>query len=87
MLASVEIYKGIEFVRISHLPADQQEKIKASIKRDQIIKILIGNTLADDCVQYHHYKAWFLHTYPAKVIISQTAAVAQAGLALSQKVN
>lgn len=87
MLAPVEIYKGIEFVRISHLPADQQEKIKGSIKRDQIIKILIGNTLADDCVQYHDYKAWFIQTYPAKVITSQSAAIAKPELALSQKLN
>jgi hypothetical protein len=68
MLKPAEIYKGIEFVRISQLNAEQQEKIKASIKRDKIIKILIGNTLADDCVQYHDYKAWFIQTYPAKVI-------------------
>jgi hypothetical protein len=87
MLAPAEIYKGIEFVRIGLLPADQQEKIKGSIKRDLIIKILIGNTLADDCVQYHHYKAWFLQTYPAKVITSQSVAIAQPELALSQKLN
>lgn len=87
MLAPVEIYKGIEFVRISQLPAEQQEKLKHTIKRDKVIKILIGNTLADDCVQYHHYKAWFLQTYPAKVITPQSATMAQPELALSQKLN
>ena len=87
MLVPVEIYKGIEFVRVSHLPAEQQEKIKSTIKPDLIIKILIGNTLADDCVQYHHYKAWFLQTYPARVITPQAAANANPELALSQKLS
>lgn len=87
MLVPVEIYKGIEFVRIGLLPADQQEKIKVSIKRDQVIKILIGNTLADDCVQYHHYKTWFLQTYRAQVIAPQATPVTSPGLALSQKLN
>ena len=87
MLKPAEIYKGIEFVRISQLNAEQQEKIKALIKRDKIIKILIGNTLADDCVQYHDYKAWFIQTYPAKVITSQSAEFAKPELALSQKLN
>ncbi|MBX2895488.1 MAG: hypothetical protein KF763_08595 [Cyclobacteriaceae bacterium] len=87
MLVPAEIYKGIEFVRIGCLPANQQEKIKGSIERDQIIKILIGNTLADDCLQYHHYKAWFLQTYPAQILTSQPAAVVPSELALSQKLN
>jgi hypothetical protein len=70
MLKPAEIYKGIEFVRISQLPAEHQLQIKNSIKRDKIIKVLIGNVLADDCVQYHDYKAWFMKTYPTKVITS-----------------
>jgi hypothetical protein len=87
MLVPAEIYRGIEFVRIGLLPADQREKIKSTIKHDLIIKILIGNTLADDCVQYHHYKAWFLQTYPNKVITSQPTAVAPSDLVFSQKLN
>ncbi|MBN8651330.1 MAG: hypothetical protein J0L67_07875 [Cytophagales bacterium] len=87
MLKPAEIYKGIEFVRISQLNAEQQEKIKASIKRDKIIKILIGNTLADDCIQYHDYKAWFIQTYPAKVITAQASAPTQPSLALTSKLN
>ncbi len=70
MLKPAEIYKGIAFVRISQLPAEQKEKIRNSIKHDQIIKILIGNALADDCVQYHHYKLWFTETFAPPVISS-----------------
>jgi hypothetical protein len=70
MLKPAEIYKGIEFVRISQLPAEQQEKLKHTIKRDKIIKILIDNILVNDCVQYPDYKAWFMEIYPAKVIKS-----------------
>lgn len=77
MLKPAEIYKGIEFVRISQLPAEQQEKLKHTIKRDKVIKILIGNTLADDCVQYHDYKTWFLQTYPAKAINTQASTPTQ----------
>ncbi|MCE7862105.1 MAG: hypothetical protein DYG99_01040 [Bacteroidetes bacterium CHB5] len=74
MLAPAEIYKGIAFVRIGLLPADQQEKIKSSIKQDRVIKILIGNTLAEDCVQYHDYKRWFAEAFPAPVITPSAIA-------------
>lgn len=87
MLKPAEIFKGIEFVRISQLPVEQQDKLKLTIKRDKIIKILIGNTLADDCLQYHDYKAWFIETYPAKVITAPAVAPTQASLALTGKLN
>lgn len=87
MLKPAEIFKGIEFVRISQLPVEQQDKLKLTIKRDKIIKILIGNTLADDCLQYHDYKAWFIETYPAKVITVPAVAPTQASLALTGKLN
>ena len=73
MLKPAEIYKGIAFVRISQLPAEQKEKRRNSIKRDQIIKILIGNTLADDCVQYHDYKSWFIETYGSPATSTHSA--------------
>jgi len=87
MLVAAEIYKGIEFVRISHLPADQQEKIKRTIKRDLVIKILIGNTLAEDCVQYHHYKNWFTEAFPAQVITTSVPTKVPVALSLSSKLN
>ncbi|TXH30893.1 MAG: hypothetical protein E6Q96_01140 [Cyclobacteriaceae bacterium] len=84
MLKPAEIYKGIEFVRISQLPAEQQEKLIQTIKRDRIIKIMIGTTLADDCLQYHDYRAWFAQTYPAK---ANGPASPQLSHALNDKLN
>jgi hypothetical protein len=84
MLKPAEIYKGIEFVRIGQLPAEQKERIISTIRRDKIIKILIGNALADDCVQYNDYKTWFIETYPAKVIKLAGSSAAGA-LSLSGK--
>jgi hypothetical protein len=58
-----EIYKGIEFVRISNLPTEQSERIKASVPKEKIIKILKDEVILKDCLQYHHYQEWFRETY------------------------
>lgn len=58
-----EIYKGIEFVRISNLPKEQSERIKASVPKEKIIKILKDEVILKDCIQYHHYQDWFRETY------------------------
>lgn len=54
-----EFYKGIEYVRVSSLPADQKEKIKISLSQDKVIKILKDDNLIEDCIQYADYLAWF----------------------------
>ncbi len=59
MLAVAEVFGGIEFVRISQLPAEQQEKLKSGIAQDQIIKILKDGELLDGCIQYADYIRWF----------------------------
>jgi hypothetical protein len=59
MRVDSEIYKGIEYVRISNLPADQKEKISISLHNDKIIKILKEGTLISDCIQYSDYLIWF----------------------------
>jgi len=63
-----EIYKGIEFIRISKLSAEQKDKIRASFPKDKIIKILTEDeVLLNDCIQYHEYQEWFrLHNQPNK---------------------
>jgi hypothetical protein len=53
-----EIYKGIEFVRISKLPEDQSEYINASFPKEKIIKILRDEVILRDCIQYHDYQEW-----------------------------
>jgi len=63
-----EIYKGIEFVRISTLPEDQKQLIWTSIKRDKIIKILKSDCLLNDCIQVHDYEAWYSENYKSEII-------------------
>ncbi|HWA32533.1 MAG TPA: hypothetical protein VG737_00310 [Cyclobacteriaceae bacterium] len=54
----LENFKGIEFVRISSLPAEQKEKIWQSFQHDKIIKIVKDTTLLNDCILYNDYLSW-----------------------------
>lgn len=58
MRATSEVYKGIEFVRISSLPADQKSAIWNSFDREKIIKILKVDSLMNDCILYRDYLDW-----------------------------
>jgi hypothetical protein len=58
MRATSEVYKGIEFVRISSLPADQKVAIWNSFDREKIIKILKVDSLMNDCILYRDYLDW-----------------------------
>ena len=60
---SAEIYKGIEFVRISTLPEDQKTQITQTIDHSKIIKILRGKELLPDCVQVNDYANWMKENY------------------------
>jgi alpha-ketoglutarate-dependent taurine dioxygenase len=62
-MSQKEIYKGIEFVRISNLPKEQSEKIYAAFPKEKIIKILRDEVILRDCIQYHEYQEWFKETY------------------------
>lgn len=59
MLVEPEHYKGISFVRISMLPAEQRSKIRESFNRELIVKILRDNALINDCIVYDDYVSWF----------------------------
>jgi hypothetical protein len=59
MLVDPEHYKGISFVRISMLPAEQRVKIRESFSRELIVKILRDNALINDCIVYDDYVSWF----------------------------
>jgi hypothetical protein len=58
MKITSEIYKGIEFVRISSLGSEEKNQIWQTIQRDKIIKILRDNELLNDCIQYEDYVSW-----------------------------
>ena len=68
-----EIYKGIEFVRISALPDDQKQLIKSTLPSDKIIKILKENVLLNDCIQYHDYMQWSLDIHKHAAITREAA--------------
>jgi len=62
-MSQKEIYKGIEFVRISNLPKEQSEKIFAAFPKEKIIKILRDEVILKDCIQYHEYQDWVKAMY------------------------
>jgi hypothetical protein len=66
MLAASENYKGIKFIRISSLPSEQRNQIWKSLNPDIVIKILKGETLLADCVQYKHYLSWYENIFNSK---------------------
>jgi len=55
---NIENFKGIEFVRISAMPKDQQAKVWESFERDKIFKIITDQSLLNDCILYNDYAAW-----------------------------
>lgn len=54
----IETFKGIEFVRISSMSKDQQDKIWESFQHDKIIKIVRDQSLMNDCILYHDFTTW-----------------------------
>lgn len=58
MGAKIEQYKGIEFVRISSMPREQQLKVWESFDREKIIKIVTQESLMNDCIQYSDFASW-----------------------------
>jgi type III secretory pathway lipoprotein EscJ len=58
-----EIYRGIEFVRISNLPIEQSERILDSFPKESIIKILNDDVIIKDCIPYRDYQEWFKKFY------------------------
>ena len=59
MKAQSTIYKGIEYVQVSTLPADQREKLLKTINQSLLIKILVDGRLLSNCLLFKDYEAWF----------------------------
>jgi hypothetical protein len=53
-----EVYKGIEYVRISAMSKGEQELFWKTFQRDKIIRILQDQELLNDCVQFKDYQSW-----------------------------
>lgn len=56
----VRIYKGIEYVQLSALPAVQAESLKHTLNERTLIKILMDDEILSDCVLYSAYEKWFI---------------------------
>ncbi len=86
MMVKSKIYKGIEYVQISELPAEQQEILTQSIvKKNLIIKILINGKLVSDCLQFRDYSLWYESVFKATAILEEVAAKNMAKIMGSQK--
>ena len=57
------IYKGIEYVQVSTLPAEQREKLVKTINQGLLIKILVDGKLISNCLLFKDYEAWFEGVY------------------------
>jgi len=75
-MSQKEIYKGIEFVRISNLPKEQSERIHNAFPKEKIIKILKDEVILRDCIQYHEYQNWYKETYPQRDLVINKAEAA-----------
>lgn len=86
MKSPASVYKGIEFVSIQDLPAEQQFLLhnEHTIER---IKILIDEKIVSNCIQYKHYTAWYNESFePLKQVAVQerTVTFAQPSLAITK---
>jgi hypothetical protein len=63
MIAAIENYKGIEFVRISTLPEEQKRMIWTSEYQHKVIKILRDKELLSDCLPYDNYVEWYEQSF------------------------
>ena len=66
MKVNSTIYKGIEYVQVNSLPADQKEKLLQTINHELLIKILIDEKLIGNCLLFKDYEVWFDNIYKAQ---------------------
>jgi hypothetical protein len=71
MKTPLNVFKGIEYVRISQLPDDQRDKIKQTLRSHLIIKILMDGKIVSDCIQYKDYEIWYDEAFPNERALSQ----------------
>lgn len=63
-----ENYRGIQYIRLSNLPEEQQGLIHQWLSEDRLIKIVYKGILLDDCLQYSDYQNWFDHVMPKQSV-------------------
>lgn len=58
-MLEAEHFKGLVYIRISSLPPDQRNSIRAFYNQEKVIKIIKDNSLLNDCLLYEDYTHWF----------------------------
>jgi hypothetical protein len=77
MMIDSKKYKGIEYVQLDELPVMQQDKLRQTINRDLLIKIMIDGKIVNDCLQFKDYSFWYNSVYrPQAVSVSEAINVA-----------
>lgn len=61
------VYKGIEFIRLPELPANQQMLLQHNTQVERI-KILIDGKVNANCIQYKDYTAWYASVFVKSVV-------------------
>lgn len=74
MKAKAKFYRGIEFIQVSDLPAEQQVLLQHTSKPERI-KILIEGKIVGNCIQYKEYCEWFSAGYKTSVAPVKVDAV------------
>lgn len=59
MKVKSSVYKGIEYIQINTLPADQKLKLMETLNSELLIKILADGKLIGNCIQFKDYEFWF----------------------------
>ncbi len=85
MKAAAKTYRGIEFVGVGELAAQQQSALQANTSIERI-KILIDGKIVSNCIQYAHYVKWYADTFekPAPVTPALRQEVVRERLVVQQ---
>lgn len=68
-----EVYRGIEYIRISSLSQEEKEMIWSTFPQDKIIKIVRDKAVLNDCILYHDFVAWAAVPHQAKPIVAASS--------------
>ncbi len=73
MKVQATIFKGIEFVNLQDLPADQQTLLQHNNEVERI-KILIDGKVSSNCIQYKDYSYWYTMVFTKSVATVESPA-------------
>ncbi len=71
MKAKAKFYRGIQFISMSELPADQQLLLQHA-QHPERIKILLEGKILSNCIQYNAYSDWYATVYKRSVAVSKS---------------